>query len=45
MTAFEIAVPLVALGVAFVGIAWISWEGRKLEKRIEAAKQHQHPAE
>ena len=42
MTAFEIAVPLIALAVAGVGTLLLRREGRKLDRKLS---DRQHPAE
>ena len=43
MTAFEIAVPLIALAVAGGGLAYLRWLERRLPRQL--ARSRKHPAE
>ncbi|MBY6200720.1 hypothetical protein KUV65_05055 [Maritalea mobilis] len=45
MTPFEIAIPLIALAVAGIGVMLMRHETRKLDARIEAEARRRHPAE
>ena len=47
MTAFEIAVPLVALAVAGIGILWARHQESQLDRRIEEVERRRthRPAE
>ena len=43
MTAFEIAVPLIALAVAGGGIVYLRWLEHRLPRQL--ARERRHPAE